>query len=211
MTSGLLMATTERLLQRPDLGSLIPSYLLLLHQMIRASVPLMEAACREAKRAGDDAVNSRLAAYLLNHIEEERHHDAWTLEDLASIGFVPAQMLEIPPSTNVASLVGAQYYWILHHHPLALLGYIAILEGNAPSISLVDELVDRTGLPKSAFRTLRLHATADPDHQIDLNRLIDALPANRHHDNLIAVSAAHTGAYFARCLSNLKPLDRNVV
>jgi hypothetical protein len=40
----------------------------------------------------------------------------------------PAQTLSIRPSANVAALVGAQYYWILHHHPVALLGYMATLE-----------------------------------------------------------------------------------
>jgi hypothetical protein len=66
--------------------------------------------------------------YLERHIEEERHHDEWTLDDLAAVGIEPAQTLAIRPTANVAALVGAQYYWILHHHPVALLGYMATLE-----------------------------------------------------------------------------------
>ena len=29
------------------------------------------------------------------------------------------------PSPAVAALVGSQYYWLLHHHPVALLGFVA--------------------------------------------------------------------------------------
>ena len=40
LTANLLSAATQRLLDRPELPRLIPAYLLLIHQMIRASVPL---------------------------------------------------------------------------------------------------------------------------------------------------------------------------
>ena len=107
----------------------------------------------------------------------------------------------------MASLVGAQYYWVLHHHPIALLGYIALLEGNPPSPDSIDDLQTRTGLPASAFRTMRLHATADPDHTEALDRFIDDLPLDDDQESLIAVSAAHTGASFAYCLSELEPCE----
>ena len=50
LTVNLLGAATQRLLDRPDLPRLIPAYLLLVHQMIRASVPLMETARSDATR-----------------------------------------------------------------------------------------------------------------------------------------------------------------
>ena len=50
LTVNLLGAATQRLLDRPDLPRLIPAYLLLVHQMIRASVPLMETAQSDATR-----------------------------------------------------------------------------------------------------------------------------------------------------------------
>jgi Iron-containing redox enzyme len=207
LTSGLLGAASERLLERADLPRLIPAYLLLMHQMARISIPLMETACEEAKRASEDLICRALTDYLVRHIEEERHHDEWFLEDLISIGFTPTQILEVLPPADVASLVGGQYYWILHHHPIALLGYLAMLEGNAPPLLLVDQLQAQTGLPHSAFRTLRLHAVADQDHQAALDALIDELPLEAHHECLIAVSAAHTGAHFAYCLAGLQPRE----
>ena len=113
----------------------------------------------------------------------------------------------VHPPASVASLVGAQYYWVLHHHPIALLGYIALLEGNPPSPQSIDDLETRTGLPASAFRTMRLHATADPGHAEAFDRFIDALPLDDYQESLIAVSAAHTGASFAYCLSDLQPWE----
>ena len=53
-------------------------------------------------------------------------------------------ILTRPPSPTVAAAVGAQYYWILHYHPVALLGYVATLEGTLPTVELLDDLVDRT-------------------------------------------------------------------
>ena len=39
------------------------------------------------------------------------------------------------PPPSVAGLVGSQYYWILHHHPVAFLGYVALMEGYPPTPS----------------------------------------------------------------------------
>jgi hypothetical protein len=205
LMSRLLGAATENMLLRPDLLRLVPAHLVLLHQIIRASVPLMEAARREAKLAPEDCVCRGLIPYLARHIEEERHHDDWTLQDLASMGIERSRALAAPPSADAASLVGAQYYWILHHHPVALLGYIAVLEGNVPSEVLIEQLQAKTGLPESVFRTLRLHAAVDPEHQATLDNLIDSLPLDAGHERLVAVSASHTGARLADCLADPLP------
>ena len=205
LTSELLGAETKKLLERPDLAALIPSHLVLLHQMSRASVPLMKVARREAKRVHNDRVCARLVEYFGRHMEEERYHDEWVLEDLASIGIHRDEIMLIAPSARVASMVGAQYYWVLHHHPVALLGYIAMLESNAPSVALIEDLQSQTGLPASAFRTMRLHAEVDKDHQSALAALFDELPLDDPQESMIAVSAAYTGASFAYCLADLRP------
>jgi len=76
----------------------------------------------------------------------------------------------------VAALVGAQYYWVLHHHPVALLGYIGLLEGFPPSPGMIEDLRARTGYPADAFRTLVAHAELDPRHGDELFELVDTLP-----------------------------------
>jgi Iron-containing redox enzyme len=198
--SALLGAAAERMLSSPDLARLVPAHLMQQHQIIRASVPLMEAARREASRGREDPVCRALIPYLEHHIEEERHHDEWTLRDLASIGIAPAQTLAAVPSATVAALVGAQYYWILHYHPVALLGYIAMTEGNAPSEALIQQFEAASGLPDSVFRTLRLHAAADPHHRAALDDFVDGLLLGESHERLIVDSAIHTGTKLADCM-----------
>ena len=52
------------------------------------------------------------------------------------------------PSPTVAALVGSQYYWIFHYHPVALLGFVALfVEGHPPTPQLIEVLNERTGFP----------------------------------------------------------------
>ena len=185
ITCGGLYSTYERFWKRDDLGQLIPSFLILMQQVVRASVPLMETAHAICKRSPNDRVCRAFGAYLATHIEEERHHDDWLLEDLEAAGFARADVLGRIPSPSVASLVGAQYYWIQHHHPVALFGYMRLLEGNPPSESHVRRLQLRSGLPKALFRTYRLHGVLDPTHGHDLDSLCDSLPLSESHELLI--------------------------
>ncbi|MCX4993673.1 iron-containing redox enzyme family protein [Streptomyces sp. NBC_00568] len=179
----------------PDAAARYLRYLWSMHAVIRASVPLMELAVRRCARLGSgDPLAEPLSHYLLTHIEEERHHDDWLLEDLAAAG-QPQSAVSLartaqPPA--VARLVGAQYYWVEHHHPVCLLGYMTVLEGNAPAPWLADRLAARTGLPYDAFRTVRHHAVLDAGHSDELDAVIDELPLTAAQEAAIAVSALHT-------------------
>src|SRR3954466_13481051 len=120
-----LINAGRALSNHPQINQLYPDYLLTMHWIIRASVPLMEAARERAETmAQDDPVSARLAVYLRGHISEELHHDDWLLDDLEVLGHDRTSTLNKPPSPTVAGLVGAQYYWIFHYHPVALLGYM---------------------------------------------------------------------------------------
>jgi hypothetical protein len=175
------------------LAELIPDYLFLIHSIIRASVPLMERARdRSALLGGKDSLAESLAEYLGQHVNEERHHDDWLLDDLDELGISREAVWSRMPSPTVASLVGAQYYWINHHHPVALLGYIALLEGDPPVESQIADVIDRTGLPERAFRTFIKHARLDPHHRDDLNSALDSMPLTEEHETLIATSALET-------------------
>src|SRR5207237_3301598 len=100
----------------------------------------------------------------------------WLLDDLEVLGGGRAAVLARPPSPTVAALVGAQYYWILHYHPVGLLGYIGVFEGYPPSPAMIDGLVASTGYGRDAFRTMIAHAELDPGHRDELDRLLDELP-----------------------------------
>lgn len=188
-----LRATVQTIEEHPQFSALFSEYLFTLHCMIRASVPLMQAALERAQTlSSHDPVAGGLATYLAQHIPEELHHDDWLLDDLAVLGMDRAQVLSRLPSPAIASLVGSQYYWIHHYHPLALLGYMAVLEGYPATAEQIEAQVITTGHPRAAFRTLFKHAVLDPHHRSGLDQALDSLPLTREHSVLLGVSALRT-------------------
>jgi hypothetical protein len=186
----------------PELPGLFADYLVRTHSIIRASVPLMETArARAEELAAHDDVAADLATYLAHHIREERHHDDWLLDDLEALGVARDAVLARMPSPTVAALVGSQYYWIRHYHPVALLGYIAVLEGTPPVAEHVEAVISQTGLPRDAFRTILKHADLDPHHRDALNRALDAMPLTADHAATIAVSGFSTLHLLGRSLT----------
>lgn len=199
-----LLGLSGAINRHPAVRTVYPDYLFILHCMIRASVPLMTAALRRCKDSCTaDAVSLQLASYLETHIKEEAHHDDWLLDDLGAIDIRRADVLDRVPPPAVAKMVGAQYYWIRHHHPIALLGYIAVMEGSPPSSSAIDDIRLRTKLPRSLFRTLYKHADLDPKHKADLDALLDSLPLCSRQQELLGISAVTTVDSAADCFSDL--------
>jgi hypothetical protein len=193
MASGGLRAASVALWDGPDFARLYAPYLLDLHAIIRASVPVMEAALDCARsRASHDTVAAALAEYLSAHVREEMDHDEWLIDDLKVLGIDRDTVMRRIPSSAVASLVGAQYYWIRHYHPVAVLGYVAVLEGSPPDERHIAAVAQTTGLPLASFTTMLKHARLDPYHCDDLDRFIDSLTLTREHSALMGVSAFHT-------------------
>jgi pyrroloquinoline quinone (PQQ) biosynthesis protein C len=199
-----LAAASRDLAKHARIRELYPEYLFALHCIIRASVPLMDVARQRAAEIADhDEVAAALERYLAEHGPEEQDHDEWLLDDLEALGHDRASVLSRPPSSRVAAAVGAQYYWIFHYHPVALLGYIAVLEGYPPAAAAVDELERQTGYPSAAFRTLRLHAELDPGHRDELDLLIDVLPLTEEQAAVLGVSALSTVQSLCRVIEEI--------
>jgi hypothetical protein len=201
---GPLAAANQRMFAAPDQPRLVPALLVTCHQIVRAAVPLMETARARARELGD-AVSLPLAGYLDQHIAEERGHDAWLLDDLTHAGLSRDDVVSRVPPPRIAALVGAQYYWIHHAHPVAILGYLMTFEGRPVTAALVDDMRARSGLPAAAFRTMYEHARLDVSHGGELDRLLDALPLTRTHTALLGLSLQHTLAGFAHCIDDLLP------
>jgi hypothetical protein len=175
-------------------------YLVTMHSIIRSSVPLMKAAydrCKHLKK--EPKLISDLKKYYQKHIQEEMNHDEWLLDDLESISVSRNECLSRLPSLTVAEVVGSQYYWIFHWHPVSLLGYIVFLEGNPPKMELIEYLRTITEYPETAFRTLVKHSNLDPYHKHDLYELLESLPLTPRHEKWITSNAL----YCAYKLSNL--------
>jgi hypothetical protein len=198
-----LQSAADRVWQTPPVRERYIGYLSVMHAVIRASVPLMQAAAHQCAQADGDPVAPRLRDYLRGHIAEERGHDDWILADLAAAGEDPGRCVGGVPPAAVADLVGAQYYWLEHYHPATLLGYIVVLEGYPPKPRLVEHLMDATGLPASAFRTLTAHAELDPGHGAAVLALLDELALTADQRQAIDRSALHSLVQSTRIMADL--------
>jgi hypothetical protein len=190
-----LVGSSEILLRHLRAREVCPRYLAAGYQVARAAVPLMETALGRARElASGDEVASGLVRYLERHIPEEMHGDepgAAALEDLVALGVDADELRARLPDAKVAALVGAQYYWILQHHPVAVLGFLQ-LERFHPRRATVERLIETTGLPREGFDQLLLHADVDVEHAAELDRIVDDLPLEAHHEELIGLSALQT-------------------
>jgi hypothetical protein len=202
-----LLATGRRLISHPGLRGIYPEFLIMTHGIMRASVPLMETALTAARTLQNDQVAVLLADYLEHHIPEERGHDDWLLTDLESIGIPRDQVLSRIPTPTIAALVGSQYYWVRHVHPVGLLGYIAMFEGYPPARQDIDRVQAATGYGPEAFRTLLLHADLDTQHGDDLDDLLDSLPLTDQQRTLMGLSAISSVQLMTQAWQEL--LDRS--
>ena len=183
-------ASCHALVRHPRLAELWPEFLITQHAIIRATVPLTEAAATRAAAMVDvDPVASGLTRYLEEHVEEELGHDDSLLDDLELVGVDRATVLGHMPSPAIASLIGCQYYWIHHHHPIAFLGFVALMEGDPPTQELIDTLVCATGFPRAAFNTFVEHGELDPGHRDRLDRTIDSMELTSEHETIMGISA----------------------
>jgi hypothetical protein len=188
-----LWRVADRLWSSPRLAQLYPEYLCTMHAIVRSSVPLMEAALARARELeADDDVAAAVAAYLAKHMREEAGHDRWILQDLEATGGDPEEPLRRIPTPEVAAVVGAQYYWLRHYHPVSLLGHVAVMEGYPPGSRLATVLAERTGYGADAFRSIRRHAHLDIRHRDELYEAIDAVPFREEHEQVVGLSALAT-------------------
>ena len=172
-------------------------YLLDTYSIIQSSVPLMQAAYDNCINSQEEtSLKAELRKYYKKHIQEEMHHDEWLLDDLESIGIPRRESLLRKPSQAVAELVGSQYYWIYHWHPVCLLGYISFLEGDPPKKEFILQLQKVTGYPDTAFRTLLKHSDVDIHHREELDKVLEVLPLTPKHEEWITANALYCAYKF---------------
>jgi hypothetical protein len=181
-----------RIWEHPNFREIFPEFMFTIHSIIRATHHSMKfAAACAAERAATDPVCAAMAHYLAEHAEEERGHDEWALADLAVMGVSAENVRRRIPSSTVARMVGSQYYWMQHYHPVAYLSYIAVLE-SPPSIEFLEEKVRSSGMPRDAFRTWFFHGQLDHGHVQEFDKLVDSLPLTDWHHAIMGLNAIDT-------------------
>jgi hypothetical protein len=203
LIDGPFRAACTKLFRHPHLAALWPEYAIQTHWIIRATVPLMEDAEARARARRDDPVAAGLESFFAAHVEKERGHDDWLLDDLELLGVDRSAVLARVPSATVASLVGSHYYRNRHCHPVALLGYVAVMEGDPPRPELIDRLVAGTGYSRAAFRAFAAHGELDLHHRAAVYDAIDGLPLAPAHESLMGLAAMSTVELLTRWLEEL--------
>lgn len=155
-------------------------------QVIKASNNLIKQAILNDR--GCSNFDMELNRYLTIHEKEEEDHDKWLERDLADNGVNPEGY---PIMRKAVEMAGTQYYMINHVHPVAILGYMAVLEGFPVGLDVIEKLEEEHG--KSLLRTLRYHAENDLDHREDVFKMIDSAPDDLH--DIIMQSAIQTAIY----------------
>lgn len=198
LATGPFRVAFEELVTHPRVAELWPRYLVSLHTVIRTTEALMATAVGRARELADtDPVAAGAAEYFERHIDEERGHDEWVLDDLELMGVAREDVLRQVPGVTAARVVGAQYYWVLHYHPVALFGYFAVKEGFPPQPELIERLVEGTGYPRAAFHSFAAHGELDPQHLEELDEALDGLPLTREHETVVGLSAIATSELLA--------------
>lgn len=160
--------------------------LIFVHNVIAASEGLLRAAC--------DRSISELKAYFAEHLQEEAGHAFWLRHDLATADIDVAALPVLPEAVAMA---GSQYYLIHHVDPVALLGYMAVLECFPIEFGALEKLEEIHG--KQLCRTLRYHAEHDVSHGADVLDEIDLLDEKQFQ--LVMQNAVQTALYIGSAIS----------
>lgn len=110
-----------------------------------------------------------LARYLLHHADEETGHDAWAVADLQDLGVDEDTTRASRPVNACASLIGYVHYLAAFGNPVALFGWMYILEAVGKDLGTIagKELM-AVLTEKKAVRFVAAHGVADSEHADEL-------------------------------------------
>jgi hypothetical protein len=194
LVRGRLDSLIRQVWFHPRLSELFPEFLFAMYGITVASAPAMRGAATRCSTLTDDPLAHWLGEYYMEHAEEESGHERWLLDDLASFGITRDQVFDRLPYPSVAALVGLQYYWMFHVHPIAYLGYISVVEEPA-TMEFLESVSRRTGIALWSMSGHVMHARLDPDHVAEFDAALDSLTLTQHRQDLISTSAIATVAH----------------
>ncbi len=131
--------------------------------------------CAAAASRLDDRLRD-VRYFLYEHMQEERGHEQWVMNDLDAVGVPAAQALAHAPSPWTLALVGYNYWAVDRRHPCAVLGMLYALEVIAsvyggPFASAIKESLLLEGERGVSF--IASHATMDAKHMAELRTVLN--------------------------------------
>lgn len=157
---------TEGMSRQDYLGFLEQIYHIVWH-----FVPTIAAA---AARCGDDRRDVRYALY--DHIEQEKEHETWVLNDIEAVGGDPDIVRKSLPIAPIQALIGYNYDIAQRVNPCGVFGMVHVLEEIAVGFATeaADAVSESIGLPSpQGIGFLSSHGTMDIDHVAKLRNLLD--------------------------------------
>ena len=116
--------------------------------------------------------------FLYEHMEEEKGHEEWVMNDLEAVGVPRALALDHQPTPFTRALVGYNYWAADRRHPCSVLGMLYTLEVIAsvyggPFASAIKESLLLEGERGVSF--INSHATMDAKHMAELRVILNTL------------------------------------
>lgn len=129
-----------------------------------------------ASRVSDQ--HKQVRYFLYDHMQEEKGHEEWVLNDLVVVGVDNRSALEYRPSNLLLGFNGYNYWSAERRHPLSILGMLYALEviasvyGGPMTAAIKDSLLlegDR------GISFISSHATLDAEHMADLRLVLNTI------------------------------------
>ncbi len=156
------------------------------YHYVKHSTRLLAAAA--ARFPIDDAGNA-LHHRFARHMAEEKKHELLCVHDLRALDFPLGAFPELPATKT---FYASQYYTVEHEDPLALFGYILVLEVMSAREGgwIKGRIVEAHGDAAAAF--VKLHSEEDGDH---VEKALAALGAASEAERARVAENMHRTAY----------------
>ena len=145
--------------------------------------PIMAAAAGRCAQKYD-----LVRLYLYDHIHEEKNHEKIVLQDIASFGHAPEQVIQKLPRESVQAMIAFNYYSANFANPCSVLGMIYVLEiiSSVYAGKAADAISSTLGRKLSdGFIFLQSHSSADMEHMAKLRNLFQSIDSQEIFSDLM--------------------------
>ena len=143
--------------------------------------------CAAAASRVSDA-HKQVRYFLYDHMNEEKGHEEWVVNDLDAMGVRVGQVLDYRPTDMMLALNGYNYWAADRRHPCSVLGMLYALEVIAsvyggPMTAAITESLLLQGDRGISF--ISAHATLDAEHMADLRVILNTLQDDASKEAII--------------------------